>query len=329
MPDQEQPEDSTHTDEEPQVRRVTQKDRKARLKSGPLFDNDDSPLPDDATIAAEAGSPFERPQAPPASPDLYPDTSAIDDNTLREKLGSPAERYPPLEFSADSGAIKPAAPAANAPKPASKRQRRTGDWRHNVVALLFLLGTVGAVMAFTWLWNNPYNPDNPFALATPFREVTTTPDPQAVFNAQATATAQAQPTPTPTQPPVSVSGLPFSISVDGVAYTANNNGSGCDWASIAGIVTGLEGEALNGYRVRITDATDASSLDVEAFTGAAAGLGDGGFEYVLGNAPRSGRYDVQLFSPAGAPVSDQYRIVTRATCAENVAIINFIQIEPF
>jgi hypothetical protein len=205
-------------------------------------------------------------------------------------------------------------------------RRRGGDWRHNLVALLFFIGTLMLCGYYAIIWNNPWTPLNPLAPPTEFYLVTETPDPFAAMNA--TATAAALITPTPVSGLSSFSGLPFSMAESGVIYMPNSNASGCNWASIAGTVTGLNGEPLNGYRINITDAVDPERLSVEVFSGAVQSFGAGGFEYTLGSAPRAGRYDVQLFNPAGVPLSDVYRIVTHDNCDQNVAVVNFIQITP-
>jgi hypothetical protein len=293
---------SDHHDDQPEIRRVSQDDRKTRLESGPLFPDDDGPLPDDDTIRDEAL----------LDDTLLPDTSAIEENTLRQKLPDTAERFPRLTY--DS----PVQPEPSRQAKVAKPRRNPGDWRHNVVALLFLIATVALAGVYTWLWQNPYNPDNPLALATDFYFVTETPAPTTAAVAEATEDALAF--------IPSVGGLPFAIAEPGVTYTANSTDD-CDWASIGGTVTGLQGEPLDGYRVSITDADDPGRLDVGVFSGAVLSFGPGGFEYILGNAPRAGRYDVQLLSAAGVPLSDEIRITTRATCEENVAIINFVQTE--
>jgi len=293
------------TDEQDQKRGLFGR-RKSRLTDGPLFPDDED---DEGTLAADTSS-------------LYAD------GRLAENLPQP-ERYPPIPSAADLNDGQPVADPAPPPQQQlTRRQRNPGNWRHDLVAFLVAIATVGLCGAYAIIWNDPWTAINPLAPATDFYYVTETPDPLALANAAVTATALAQPTQAGAVAQGSLSGLPFIITDDGVLYTPNANGSGCDWSSIGGTVTGLNGEPLNGLRVRITDAENPEQLEVEVFSGAVATFGDGGFEYPLGNAPRAGRYDVQLFSSAGAPLSDAYRIVTRDRCEENVAIINFVQIDP-
>lgn len=290
------------TDEQDNKRGLFGRRRGMRLTDGPLFPDDD-----DETMIA--------------------DTSALSsDGRLAEDLPPPAERFPAVDYAAVED--ETASPAQAQPAELSGRQRNPGNWRHDLVALVFALATFGLCGAYALIWNDPWTAINPLAPATEFFFVTETPDPLAVANAAITATALAEPTDDAPVPQTSFTGLPFVLADTGVVYTPNSNGSGCDWASLGGTVTGMGGEPLNGFRVRITDADNPDQLQVEVFSGAVLTFGDGGFEFTLGNAPRAGRYDVQLFSAAGAPLSDAYRIVTRDTCEENVAIINFVQIAP-
>jgi len=294
------------TDEQDQKRGLFGR-RKSRLTDGPLFPDDDV----DNTFAADTSS-------------LYAD------GRLSEDLPQ-AERYPPIptadDLKRDDTPIVDQPQVQSEPY-ADRRRRRPGNWRHDLVAFIFAIATVGLCGTYAIIWNDPWTAINPLAPATEFYFVTETPDPLAVANAAVTATALAQPTEVGFAAQGSFSGLPFVITDAGVLYTPNGNGSGCDWASIGGTVTGLNGEPLNGFRVRITDAENPDQFQVEVFSGAVVTFGDGGFEYPLGNTPRAGRYDVQLFSSAGAPLSDAYRIVTRDRCEENVAIVTFVQVAP-
>jgi hypothetical protein len=282
-----------------QLRRFGRRDRKTRLTSGPLFPADDSPLPDDAELAA--------------------DTSAIIDGGLSEPLDVP-ERFPPVRPKLDDRQERPRRPARRQPV----LRRRGGNWRHNLIAFLFFVGTLALCGVYAIIWSNPWSPLNPLAPPTEFYFVTETPDPLGAMNA--TATAAAMVTPTPVAGLESFSGLPFSLEESGVIYMPSS--SSCDWASIAGTVTGLNGEPLSGYRISIIDALEPDSLNIEVFSGAVQTFGAGGFEYVLGSVPREGRYDIQLFNPVGVPLSDVYRIVTRDTCDQNVAVVNFVQTAP-
>ena len=218
-------------------------------------------------------------------------------------------------------------------KEANPIPRRSGG-RHNAIALFFMLAAIAIAVYSVYIWQNPYSPLNPLAPATPFIVVSETPDPVALSIYFATQTAEAGgnniPAPTVsrnTSTPLPANVIfPFTLASSGVIYTPNATDNGCDWASIGGSITGLQGEPLDGIAVQITDAANPDQFSLKVFSGSAVTFGDGGFELVLGGAPLSGDYLVQLFSPVGAPLSEEYTVATRDTCDENVAIINFVQI---
>jgi hypothetical protein len=297
------------------LKRVSHKDRKTRLVSGPLF-------PDDADEKSNSEEtplePWERGDDPP------PLFTAQEEASEKELIPAPpAERFPPLphEFAQPPGVKKPATARQ---KPVKKR--RHGNWRHNFVAFLFLIGTVALVIGFAWIWTNTYNPSNPLALATPYKEVTETPVPVAAVNTLAPAQDTETPIPPTNTPFIPSPDRPFTLVESGVIYAPNANGRGCDWASIAGTVTGLQSQPLSGYGVQIVDAQDPSRLDIKVFSGSALTFGAGSFELILNNAPVQGQYIIQLFSPAGAPVSEEALVFTHDSCNENVAVVNFVQV---
>jgi hypothetical protein len=118
--------------------------------------------------------------------------------------------------------------------------------------------------------------------------------------------------------------FPFVLADSGIMYMPNANGNDCNWSSIAGTVTDTGGQALNGYRIRVTSTEDAD-FEESVFSGSTLTFGAGGFELPLGGAPQDGNYLVRLFDLAGAPVSDEYAVTTRAECEANVVLVNFIE----
>jgi hypothetical protein len=291
------------------LRRVSARDRKTRLhSSGPLFPEDES---DDTPPA--------RGREGQALPDDF--TVEAPDDDLGEALTAlfprSTERFPPLPD--DLPPPEEEEVAAPPPAPVQEKKRRGGDWRHNLIAVFFLLATVALCGVYAIIWQNPYTPLNPLAPATPFMQVTWTPAPPGAVIADATGDEAAQPLPP-------AGDWPFALDGGEVVYAPNETERGCDWASIAGTVTGLEGEPLENYAVHIVETDDPDQLDVRVFSGASQVFGPGSFELVLGGAPRESGYTVQLFTPAGAPVSDVYEVHTRANCEENVAIVDFVQV---
>jgi len=123
--------------------------------------------------------------------------------------------------------------------------------------------------------------------------------------------------------PAEVTRAPFQFTVygDEASYIANANDQGCRWASIAGAVIGLSGEALVGLAVRVVG----EGIDEIRFTGTAPAYGPGGYEVFLNSAPLEAQYVVQLLNQTGAPVSEEFTVITSAECEANVAVVTFVQ----
>ncbi|GAB4512421.1 MAG: hypothetical protein OHK0046_11900 [Anaerolineae bacterium] len=294
-----------------EVRRISRKDRKDQIKGrGPLFPPD-NPAP---------------PKPQPEETFAFPSQQAdLDLDSIVQEVAAtlpplppepdkiytpPAERYPPTSEQIPTLPLeeKQAASRPEVIIPPSRARL------YNLITFFFTVATLGLLAYIILLWNDPFSALNPLPPATPFVYVT------ATFGAPA---SEAQ-TVVSTALPPAANGQPFVAS--GVLYAPNANASGCNWSSIAGTVTGLQGQPLNGYRVQIVDLDDPTRLDVRVFSGSALTFGEGGFELPLGGAPQQGRYSVQLFTAAGAPLSDNYELITQSTCEENVAIVNFVQV---
>ena len=128
---------------------------------------------------------------------------------------------------------------------------------------------------------------------------------------------QAEPataTPAPTR-----SAFPFTASA--ARYQANDNAQGCQWLSIAGTVTGLDGDPLAGIAIEV----EGENYRSVAFSGSAPGWGEAGFEFELGSAPRADTYRLRALGPTGGPVSDDVFVETGSTCQRNVAVVEFVQ----
>lgn len=311
------------------IRRVGKKNQKDDIEvSGNPFDDLPEHLSD---LAADVDTEF------------VPDIPLEDDEPQR--VHTPwKERFPPLEPDLPDDEKYHTDPQIPIPKkPAPKPPRRwQGDWRHSLVAVFFLLATVMLCGYYAYIWQNPYSSLNPLAPPTPFVVVSWTPDPFAVTVRDATATSvviinpTAEPSTTPEAqvvdsspepiviPPLSVQ---FTIPDSGVLYTPNANGRGCNWASIAGTVTDLQGQPLDAYRIQIIDVEDPTRLNVTILSGSSLTLGQGGYELSLGGSPREQQYVIQLFTPSGEPASEEFLIFTRDSCEENVAVVNFVQVQ--
>ncbi len=284
------------------VRRFGRHNRKEELSPvPPLFPPEDMTAGDEPDFMA-----------------LLPDTNQADLATLAQlppdavrplKITPQEQRFPPLQPLAELPINSGTMPQAALPPPTKPAITHRQRWLYNLITVFACTGTLAMLVIYSIIWREPQSVLNPFPPDVLFVYVTATP-----------ASAPDMVIPTPVLS-TNASDYPFVMTDSGILYVANANGRDCEWASIAGSVTAEDGTALDGYRVRVTG----DNFDETVFTGAALTFGAGGFEMPLGNAPQSAVYNVQLFSPQGAPLSDMIPLTTRAECEANVAIINFVQ----
>lgn len=318
------------------------------MPTEPLSLDFDADLPDLARLADEVFAVDETQKNAPSTINT-PTQKPISSPSPKPNIDT-SQRYPPLNFSIPPESPAPQPKPQPAPLPTGRKYRfGYGKWYHDLFALIFMIGTIGLAVAFVTIWRDPWSPINPLPPATTFIEVTWTPDLEALarYHTDLTATAQApiqnntvstpapnvvtipenNPTPMVIQPLSTPTGdKPFIINNAGVLYTPNSNGRGCNWSSIAGTVTGLSNEPLDGYAVQIVDIEDPTRLNVVVNSGSSLNLGAGGFELALGSTPRVRSYRVQLFDNANTAVSEPFQIFTREECDQNVAVVNFIQV---
>lgn len=282
--------------------------------------------------AAKSGDPntrFQRPAkqksvpASAAKPPTPPEKPAPYVATMPTVL---EERFPPIDFHVDPPDLdappQPQPPVSAAAAVPSQKARRARAY--NRVSLLFLALTFGVLFYYAILWVDPYSLLNPLPPFANVVVITATPQPAGGITILPTPDGQPALTPQPLES-ATPSPYPFKLVDQGVIYIPNPNGEACNWASIAGTVTGVDGLGLVGYAVQISN----SGLNDRVFSDTAATYGAGGFELVLGGAPQAGTYQVQLFTSAGVPVSDVYAVTTLAECERNVALVNFVQTRAF
>ena len=124
--------------------------------------------------------------------------------------------------------------------------------------------------------------------------------------------------PTPTRSP-----YPFTMDNDSPTYTQNfANNAGCNWLGVAGQVFDLDGDPVpNGaYMIWVPPPADYYTL-----TGGAPVYGPSGWEIYLNSHPEVATYHLQLFTPSGTPVSEEYEFTTVDSCDQNLVLINFVQ----
>ena len=239
---------------------------------------------------------------------------------------------------------EPTPPAPAQAQRAAKRNPRP----YNLLTLLFLLATCGVIAYFGYIWQYPYSALNPLAPPTPLPlMVTATLEPSPTFTPSQTYTPSRTPLPTrpptetpipetPTETPIFVEGFstpegtppgeavdyPFALQRGQPHYITNPEGrGGCRWSSIAGSVRDANGNAINGYGVRIVG----EAIDQTIATGSSFGTGPGGFELQIGTVAADAEYVAQLLDEMGSPISPVYTVETRSNCAENITALNFIE----
>lgn len=291
------------------VRRVGRKDRKRSLESRrPLIPEDDQFAPpqlarDDAEREADA-------------PDVEPEPPA---ETAPLRPRDTAPRFPPLDADAPAPASKPA--------PAPPRPRR--NWLYNLLTLVFLLGTVGAMAYFALLWTNPYHELNPLPPYTPLPIIITTTPLPATVTPIPTDTEVPTLTPPATVTPIGVevvlptapSAFPYMLAELETDYI--QSASGCAGSAIAGSVQDAQGAGVDNLTVRVRG--EENGFTGAALSGSAADFGPGGFEIRLGDTPQLAPYVVQLFGADEMPLSAEYLVVTSDQCEQNVVVVRFAQ----
>jgi hypothetical protein len=158
--------------------------------------------------------------------------------------------------------------------------------------------------------------------STPFlpsRTPRPTNTPTATFTPIGTATFT--PSPTNTRSP-----FPFTKTVDTPRYTEQRfYDVGCSWLGFAGQVFDTGGRPVGtGYRVHVFS-EGAAGIDTYGIVGDAPIYGAAGWERFVNDEPFVWTYFLQLERVDGTPVSPVYQVTTRASCRENLVIVNFVQ----
>lgn len=263
------------------------------------------------------------------------DETIPDEHEQFRRPAPPRDRFPPLpeEYERFAPVQKPTRiPAAPPP-------RKRGGAAYNLLTLLFLLSSCGLIAYFAFLWRNPYSSLNMFPPFTPPPIIVSetyiptltytpseTPTPQPTDTPLPTLTPTPPPTDTP-EPIVEVTAPAFGFSLQGgrTIFVSNPGGrGGCNWSSIAGTVADADGQALNGYQIRILG----EAVNETIVSGTAPGYGPGGFELQVGNEAVDAEFAVQLLDPNGTPVSDVITTTTSSRCDWNISVLRFVQNSP-
>jgi hypothetical protein len=101
------------------------------------------------------------------------------------------------------------------------------------------------------------------------------------------------------------------------------NAAGCNWLGIAGEVLDLNRNPVppGQYQVHVWG----SGIDERVPVGGAPAYGPSGYERSVNNAPAIRDYNLQLETVSGTSVSEVYSVQTRASCNQNLLLMNFVQ----
>ena len=101
---------------------------------------------------------------------------------------------------------------------------------------------------------------------------------------------------------------------------------GCAWQGLGGQITGLNGEPLVGYTVRVEGITD-PSLVLTTVSGGETAYGPSGWEIKVTDGPNTFVYRVTLYQN-NRRVSDPKLVSFPGDCNRNLAVMNFNQLTP-
>lgn len=233
-------------------------------------------------------------------------------------------------------------------KPKKRKKPSSGGGFYNFLAFLFLAATIGVIALVILLVNNPWVAFNPFQPPIPQPSVTLFPSPasggpDSTPTRIPTALSSAA-TRTPTLPPSStgltlvptgpnpLTTYPFTVQNEAVTYTRYSGG--CNGLYLVGQVFNLQGEPLVCGQLGASlpcrpVAVKGENFSTIVFTGSAQQWGPSGYEVYLNSRPIEAEFKVQLLETTGAALSEVITVKTLASCEQNMAVVNFIQIRDF
>jgi len=156
------------------------------------------------------------------------------------------------------------------------------------------------------------------ARATATATITLTPGPRPT----STVTATPQGPPPPTLSPyafVAQPGTPL------LRESFAEGTAGCAWQGLGGTVIDQRGEAVVGVEVHVRGSASGEQI---VLAGTDTDYGPSGWEVRLGGGPARERVTVMLVSE-GQALSPAVEVTFPAACAQNLALINFVQTRTF
>lgn len=170
------------------------------------------------------------------------------------------------------------------------------------------------------------------ATETPSLTPTITNTPGPTDTPSATPTPSVSPTPsatetpdvTATPPPPTPSPYLFALRNE-IEFIPNANVAGCAWTGVSGSVLRQDSQPVTEqYRIRVF--SDTGDFENTALTGSNTLFGEiSGWEVPVANVLNTRTYFVRVESLGGTPISDNIRVTFPGDCAQNRAVVRFIQ----
>lgn len=243
--------------------------------------------------------------------------------------------------------------------------KRTSALLWNLLTVVMLLASLGALVFFAGIYLFPdasFNPFPPQPLPLVLSLPTQTATPQGMLppSATPTVTATAAPTQTPTETAVptqtptdtpAVTATPDpritptatlrpTATAGGYAFVVQDGSPaalsyaiysdvGCQFLGVGGRVLGLDGSPITpGVQVRLRGFLDELPTGKDTLSGTATQFGDSGFLFQLSDHPIASNQAlwVQLLDQSFLPMSDRVYFDTYDTCEQNLIFITFRQV---
>lgn len=178
----------------------------------------------------------------------------------------------------------------------------------------------------------PTETQPPTATIAPSATITDTPGP--TDTPSMTPTPSISPTPTPTETPTGPTDTPqptlspflYDLRDQQVIFTQNfANTAGCAWQGLGGQVFDINDTAVNGMQIHVFGPNVGDRF---VTSGSNSLYGAGGWEQPVDNKINGGTYYVELLSPAGTAISPRIQVTFPTDCAQNLALVNFVQVRP-
>lgn len=281
----------------------------------------DVPTP---TLIPDLGTPLPTPFLPTFTPSRTPPPTSAPELTLTPDGDAAAEATATPTQAPRMPAVtvtpRPLAPEPTQPPPEEGGEGQADETESDAVgsaaraALPHFTPTVAAPVVAAPVVAAALATVRPSATPT----ITLTPGPRPTSTVTATPQGPAPPTLAP-YPFIVQPGTPL------LRESFAHGTDGCAWQGLAGTVVDQRGEAVVGVEVRVRG--DASGEQV-ALAGTGTDYGPSGWQVRLGGGPSAERVTIALWS-GDRLLSPVVEVTFPAACAQNLALVNFIQTRTF